>query len=718
MKTRIETTFGAVICAFAATALFCSPAHAAAAGGAVTITEDANLYTLDNGIVTARVAKASGDLVSLRYKDQEMLATFLKPDGMPDLEKDPPGMNHEGLNRGMTDHQYGFWSHDAMGPKNTLTAEPKITIDPKANGGARGEVSVKGLAKGRKMGTGPGSNANGQFEADVEIRFALERGAQGVYTYSIFEHKPEYATTTLGEARVAFKLADSFDWMLADEHPKRNKLYPKTLRENKYNYTTVQSENPAFGWASTTKNVGFFIVNPVMEYMSGGPTKVEFLVHRDTNSVAAPTVLNYWRSSHYGGANVTVAAGEQWTKVVGPILVYVNSGTDPQAMRRDAIAQQRKESSKWPYDWVKGVDFPSREQRSTVSGQLVLKDAGDPKAKMSAVRVGLTHAAYEIPAATAPGAGGGARQIDWQEDAKFYQFWAKGEDNGKFSIPHVRPGSYTLHAIADGVLGEYTKANVVVQAGKGLDLSKLEWTPVRRGKQLWEIGIPNRNAREFFKGDDFFHDGMPVNFAKLFPNGINYVVGKSDFRKDWYYQHVPHAEAEAIKLSDEAIEAASRPRPAVVTPPPAPAGAQAGAAATPARGRGPAAPAVNGGDSVRTITFDVPSAPRGGKATLRLAISGVGARTLDVALNNQPVGGFATLRADSTFGMGNGIQGLWHEREVAFDAKLLKAGTNTISLTVKGGPVAAGIMYDYLRLELDESAQASLPTPSPAYARN
>src|SRR5688500_9195682 len=68
----------------------------------VTITEDTDLYTLDNGIVTARVAKASGDLVSLRYKNQEMLGTFLKPDGTPDLERDPPGHNPHGLNRNMT----------------------------------------------------------------------------------------------------------------------------------------------------------------------------------------------------------------------------------------------------------------------------------------------------------------------------------------------------------------------------------------------------------------------------------------------------------------------------------------------------------------------------------------------------------------------------------------------------------------------------------------
>src|SRR5690606_22328757 len=153
---------------------------------------------------------------------------------------------------------------------------------------------------------------------------------------------------------------------------------------------------------STERNVGFFVVNPSMEYMSGGPTKVEFLCHRDTNAVAAPCVLNYWRSSHYGGANVTALAGEHWTKVIGPLFIYVNSGADPQALHRDAIARQQRESGKWPYDWVRGIEYTPRGQRSTVSGRLVLEDPWARQRSLLQLRVGLTHAAYEIPAVTAP----------------------------------------------------------------------------------------------------------------------------------------------------------------------------------------------------------------------------------------------------------------------------------------------------------------------------
>ena len=125
----------------------------------VVVTENDRTYTLDNGIVKAIVAKSSGDLVSLKYKDLEMLATFIMR-WPSDLDRDPTGENHAGLNRGMTDHQYGFWSHDAMGAagrrrKIPRSKEYRSIRKPTA---ARGEVSIKGVSIGWALGTGPGSN--------------------------------------------------------------------------------------------------------------------------------------------------------------------------------------------------------------------------------------------------------------------------------------------------------------------------------------------------------------------------------------------------------------------------------------------------------------------------------------------------------------------------------------------------------------------------------
>jgi rhamnogalacturonan endolyase len=636
-----------------------------AEGAPVKITEDAAMYTLDNGIVTVRVAKVSGDLLSVRYKDMEMLATFTDDKGMPDLQKDPPGANPNGLNRGMTDHQYGFWSHDAMGPRGSSPAESKVTIDPASNGGERGEVSIKGSSKGKMMGTGPGANPNGQFASDIEIRYTLGRGDSGVYTYCMFEHQPDYPTSSLGEARFCAKLNSFFDWLSAGE--KYNKPYPKEQEkgEDKYVYTTVQSLAPAFGWSSSTKNVGFYCINPSMEYMSGGPTKPEFLGHRDTNAVAAACVLNYWRSSHYGGAVVDVAQGEHWDKVIGPFFLYVNSGASPEAMYADAKAQAGKQAAAWPFDWVKGVDYPGKEGRTTVKGQIVLRDPG-ASGPMHNLQVGLTHAAWRSPMG---GRGGGpGRTIDWQQDAKFYQFWARGGEDGTFTIADIRPGTYTLRAFADGVLGELAKADVTVEAGKPLDVGKVEWRPVRHGKQVWEIGVPNRNASEFFMADAYTQLDVPLQYAKKFPNDITYEVGKSDFRKDWFYMQVPHnvdPEARAVPFSG-------------------------------IRGK-------DGNPTPYAVAFDMAGTPKG-KATLRLAICGGGARSLAVSVNGAPAGQLTGLIGDGVITR-HQIQGIWYEREVAFDAALLKAGRNVLTLTVPGGSVNNGLLYDYLRLELDENAQ-------------
>jgi hypothetical protein len=51
----------------------------------------------------------------------------------------------------------------------------------------------------------------------------------------------------------------------------------------------------------------------------------------------------------------------------------------------------------------------------------------------------------------------------------------------------------------------------------------------------------------------------------------------------------------------------------------------------------------------------------------------------------------------------DGIRGYWQEKNVWFEASLLKAGTNVIKLTNPGRNWVDGVLYDYLRLEVDES---------------
>ena len=718
----------------------------AAPNSSVVVSENENSFTLANGIVTAEVAKRSGDLTSLKYHGLEMLDA------------------HGG-------RQAAYWSHNAARGQQIT----RITIDPKTNGGERGEVSIKGISGGNQMGSGPG----GSVIADIEIRFALGRGDSGVYTYSIFSHPTNYPGTSVGEARFCMKLNDDiFDWMTVDanrnmkmistydwnhatqmnmkEVRRMNSGLYKGQVEHKYDYSANQFDVRAWGWSSSDKHVGIWLVNPSVEYLSGGPTKYELSSHRDatfnTNALdapAPPTLLNYWRGSHYGGSICNIGTNDAWTKVIGPFLIYCNSANDHDAMWHDALAEAGKESKAWPFDWVQGVDYPHKNERATVTGKIILNDPQAPKLKMKNLLVGLTAPDYTpaiIPRGPRTGRGGGRfgggggggfglagggddeaamtnqnnfsnggtnenfnstnssrsfggdftnrfarfgtnfnggftngfgrfgtnrfrgggfgglpRTVDWQNDAKNYEFWVRADAKGNFEIPNVRPGTYSLHAIADGVLGDLTVSNVVVASGKTLKLGKVNWQPVRYGRQLWDIGIPNRNGSEFFKGDDYFHWGWYLEYPKLFPGDVKYVIGKSDFHKDWFFEQVPYNDDTNNNTGS---------------------------------GRGSA--------TTWTVTFNLPVAPHG-NATLRLPICGVGSRSLTATMNNQSIGSVSNLTYNATINR-DGIGGYWMEHNLAFDASLMKSGTNLLELTIPAGGLTSGILYDYLRLELDENA--------------
>src|SRR5262249_38475884 len=106
-------------------------------------------------------------------------------------------------------------------------------------------------------------------------------------------------------------------------------------------------------------------------------------------------------------------------------------------------------------------------------------------------------------------------------------------------------------------------------------------------------------------------------------------------------------------------------------------------------------------------TFDLPDAPRG-RATLRIAICGTGARAIDVTVNDRPAGRVDRLLSDGAIAR-HSIQGLWYEREVAFDASVLGKGANVVQVVVPAGPVNNGVIYDSLGLERDESASPADP---------
>ncbi len=276
--------------------------------------------------------------------------------------------------------------------------------------------------------------------------------------------------------------------------------------------------------------------------------------------------------------------------------------------------------------------------------------------------------------------------VDWAHDAKFYQFWNDGSDDGRFTIVNVRPGAYTLHAFADGVLGEFAQAGITVEAGKSLDLGKIDWQPVRFGKQVWEIGYPDRTGGKFYKGDgqNYWLWGWCLRYGDLFPNDITYTVGKSDYRKDWFFEEVPHA------LSDEWKNPAAND----------PLNQRFGWMKTAAPGEDLWRTIGRGRATTWTIRFNMDKTPHG-QAALRVALAGAdGAGGLAVAVNGQGVGTIQTTPTNAL--RYNTNKSVWHEYTQTFDAALLKPGENEMQLTIPAGELTSGVVYDYLRLELAE----------------
>jgi rhamnogalacturonan endolyase len=728
----------------------------------------------------------------------------------------------------------GTWEHNPQGAPVLVNS---LSIDPATNGGARGEVSIKGKSNGTFTMTR--SAPGGGTMVDIEIRYSLGRGDSGIYVYSILSHPASYPAMGVGaEDRYITRLQQSFDWITVDKdrnmlecaptdwgegvvvHAKEQRIMAKGVYKNsvehKYSYSGMQYVTKAYGWSSTKNHIGAWFINPTTEYLSGGPTRIDLDAHFGDNGDPEPIILDYWHSGHYDGTRASIPAGEEWSKVVGPIYMYVNSLDKPKettqaeldtlkategnptvpaswtananALWQDALGQYKKQNTAWPFEWVQGVPYMPAADRATVKGQIVLVDPLAPKGtstKLPHLVVGLTHPDIDpasIPrpafggfggpgggpagaggaaAGGGPGAGAGAGPGltaapgqgagpgggpggapgagrpgggpggggfggrggfnfapaadagSWIHEARYYQFFNDGTDDGKFAITKVIPGKYTLHATADGVLGDFAQADITVEPGKTIDLGKLDWKPVRFGKQVWEIGTPDRAADEFLKGEgrSAWLWGWDLRYALLFPSGLTYTVGKSDPKKDWFFEEVPTATNLSFvnpAAKDPANQWYGWVKAESLTQ--YPQTDQSGPWKVYGRGK----------ETVWTIKFNMPKAEHG-MAALRVALAGENNLRggLPIAVNGQSVGALGdgsnpdNPRLINTDAIRyNTDKGLWQQRTLKFDASLLKAGENTMTFTVPAGEVSSGVVWDYLRLELDENGTAPAVVPA------
>ncbi|TYJ04411.1 hypothetical protein E1A91_A12G090300v1 [Gossypium mustelinum] len=524
---------------------------------------------------------------------------------------------------------------------------------------------------------------------NVDKRYIVRRGVPGLYMYGILERQEDFPDAHMYQIRIAFKLKeDKFHFMAISDTKQRimpsqedrdesrsqvlafkeavlltNPTNPQLKGEvdDKYQYSSENKDNKVHGWISDDDAVGFWVITPSNEFRTCGPHK------QDLTSHVGPTALSMFVSTHYTGTEMDVLykKGETWKKVLGPVFMYLNSASWDEARHyrkalwNDANRQLREEIQSWPYNFTASEDFPHAQQRGEVNGQLLVRDQSLDKQLMQAKSafVGLA----------APGYAG-----SWQTEGKGYQFWTQTGNTGRFTIKNVRPGEYNFYAWVYGFIGNYKlNLKITIQPGNKINLGTLIYDPPRNGPTLWEIGIPDRTAAEFFipepnptfvnsilnhDADEFRQYGLWDRYSDIYRDGgLVFTVGVSNYSKDWFFAHVPR------RIGNETRA------------------------------------------TTWQIKYELQEVNKAGNYTLQLALAAASYAEVQVRINNPD----ANLPHFTTERIGydnavprHGIHGLYRLYSINVPGNRFQRGNNTIFLTqTRCHDSFEAVMYDYIRFE-------------------
>lgn len=457
-----------------------------------------------------------------------------------------------------------------------------------------------------------------QFNFLLRISPSLFRKKQ--ITAEIWETMP-----TIGDMQASTQVMDA-----TYEMPPGS-IYTQLHRDvyTKYDMALDFSEPRVYG--AYGGGYGLWMIVPSSEDLNGAPLAQELTVHQ-THST--PALLKLMTGAHFGSGILQFDLSDRgWRKLFGPWFVYLNEGADREAAWSDAESTAVEHVGQWPYSWMDHRDYPM--ERGQLTGSLSITDG--------------TTAAGTLVFLAQPE---GDQTPNWQQQGKDYVFWDRVDESGSFTVSDIRAGEYMLYMIQKGVADEFKQAGFSIVAGESKDVGLIEWSPLRYGETLWQIGIPDRDSTEFRGGDEFRNWGgyQLDRYAERFPDGIHYSVGESDWTTDWNFLQ-------------------------------------------------PAKPLGGGeyGPSTWRVTFKNDHLMEG-DAYLRLGIAGSRGSRLAVILNDEFL-----LNRNLNSGQGfprSGSRGFHEELVVHFDASILREGMNELSLVQSIASQWMGIHYDFVRMEV------------------
>lgn len=616
----------------------------------VTLTDNGSSITLANGIVSAVIDKSNGRCTDLRK---------------------------------------------SAGP-NLLANGGRLYFDANGsvNGGSSGYVSFTPDAYGVVTNTPQrveialtDTNLTG-FQA--ALHYVLREGDHGLYVFTDWHHGAGDPEAVLGQSRMVIRCDPNLFAMAYASPEKTGQMIDPALLVaskptimdatyqlplsssytnetghthdgypvyTKYDWSQYMEDHRVHGVAGNT--YGIWVVLGSTEYCNGGPTKAYQTLH---GTETTPVLLWLFQSTHKGASPINLAADEIWSKVFGPYYIHVNEGTNAASLWADAQARADQEVGNWPPAWMNNGGFPL--QRGTVKGQLHVLGQSTSNALM-----------------VLSGSGGYWHTVE----GKGYQFWTRAGAAGSFTIPKVRPGSYSLYAHVPGVVGIMEQANITVTANATNDLGTIEWQPARYERRLFRLGTPDLSTAEFRFGSETRQYGLWWRYQEeQGTNDLGFVIGESDPATDWYY---------ALSLL-----------PVEITP-------TNGIWVTPRW-------------NIHFEVDEIPPAP----ARLSIELSGAITGAFYVFVNGVNVcpntsAGIYTANDSGIYRSATDHSSL-QRYELTFSPSLLMVGTNTVSFTVRGTgssanpwsgtkPVypRAGIMFDCVQL----GAGALVTNPEPQF---
>ncbi|PPS17697.1 hypothetical protein GOBAR_AA02886 [Gossypium barbadense] len=289
---------------------------------------------------------------------------------------------------------------------------------------------------------------------NIDKRFIVRRGVPGVYMYGIFERQEDFPDAQMYQLRIVFKLKeDKFRFMAISDT--RQGVMPRGEdRDNTRSQTLAFKEavlmtnpsNPQFrGEVDDKYQYSCENKDNKLHGWISDDDAVGFWIITPSNEFRTGGPHKQDLTSHVGPiaiSDVTYKKGEAWRKAFGPVLIYLNSASSDDDCRKtlwnDAKRQLSEEIESWPYNFTRSEDLPHAGDRGEVCGQLLVRDR--------CVDEELMQAQSAFVGLAVPGNVG-----SWQTEGK-------------------------------------NKVN----------LGTLIYDPPRNGHTLWEIGIPDRTAAEFF----------------------------------------------------------------------------------------------------------------------------------------------------------------------------------------------------------------------------